>query len=49
MALIKCTECGKEITDKAEECENCGCRIEKQILMKKWEKINMMKILLLRK
>ena len=30
MALIKCTECGKEITDKAEECENCGCRIEKQ-------------------
>ena len=25
MALIKCTECGKEISDCAERCPNCGC------------------------
>lgn len=25
MALIKCPECGKEISDKAEACPNCGC------------------------
>jgi len=24
MALIKCKECGKEISDKAESCPNCG-------------------------
>ncbi|MBE6983601.1 MAG: zinc-ribbon domain-containing protein [Ruminococcaceae bacterium] len=25
MALIKCTECGKEISDKAVACPHCGC------------------------
>lgn len=29
MALIKCGECGKEISDKAVACMNCGCPIEK--------------------
>lgn len=29
MALIKCRECGKEISDKATNCMNCGCPIEK--------------------
>ena len=24
MALIKCSECGKEISDKASTCPNCG-------------------------
>jgi DNA-directed RNA polymerase subunit RPC12/RpoP len=24
MALIKCSECGKEISDKAKECPHCG-------------------------
>ena len=24
MALIKCPECGKEISDKATVCPNCG-------------------------
>lgn len=24
MSLIKCNECGKEISDKAESCPNCG-------------------------
>lgn len=27
MALIKCPECGKEISDKANSCPNCGCPI----------------------
>ena len=27
MALIKCPECGKEISDKASACVNCGCPI----------------------
>lgn len=25
--LVKCTECGKEISDKAISCPNCGCPI----------------------
>lgn len=28
MALIKCTECGKEFSDKAAICPHCGCPIE---------------------
>lgn len=31
MALIKCRECGKEISDKAEICVNCGNPIQKAI------------------
>ena len=27
MALIKCPECGKEISDKATSCPNCGCPV----------------------
>ena len=27
MALIKCPECGKEISDKAGACPHCGCPI----------------------
>ncbi len=27
MALIKCPECQKEISDKAVSCPNCGCPI----------------------
>ena len=27
MALIRCPECGKEISDKASSCPNCGCPI----------------------
>lgn len=25
MVLIKCNKCGKEISDKADKCPNCGC------------------------
>ncbi len=27
MALIKCPECGKEISDKAASCPSCGCPV----------------------
>lgn len=29
MALINCQECGKEISDKATSCPNCGCPVLK--------------------
>lgn len=28
MALIKCPECGKEISDKAKACPNCECPMD---------------------
>lgn len=30
MALIKCSECGKEISDKAKSCVHCGCPCERK-------------------
>ena len=29
MALIKCPECGKEISDQAANCPNCGFPVNK--------------------
>ena len=29
MALIKCPECGKEVSDKAKSCTNCGFPMNK--------------------
>ena len=29
MSMIKCPECGKEISDKTKKCLNCGCPIKK--------------------
>lgn len=31
MALIKCPECGKEISDKASSCPNCGCPLSEMV------------------
>lgn len=31
MALIKCPECGKEISDAAKSCPNCGYKIRNKI------------------
>lgn len=31
MALIKCPECGKEISDKAKSCIHCGCPLDEVI------------------
>ena len=30
MAIIKCPECGKEISDKATSCPNCGFPLTKE-------------------
>lgn len=35
MALIKCPECSKEISDKAVNCPNCGREFSKQEKVKK--------------
>lgn len=35
MALIKCPECGKEISDKASACPNCGYKTKKEIQVNK--------------
>lgn len=40
MALIKCTECGKDFSEKASVCPNCGCPTEmvlKEMNMSKHE------------
>ena len=31
MALIKCPECNKEISDKASACPNCGCPLSEMV------------------
>ena len=38
MALIKCPECGKEFSDKAFACPNCGCPISEIRKMAEEEK-----------
>lgn len=35
MALINCSECGKEISDKAVACPNCGCPVELMVKIEK--------------
>ena len=32
MALIKCTECQKEVPDKAIACPHCGCPVDDMML-----------------
>lgn len=39
MSLIKCGECGKDVSDKAECCPNCGCPVK----IKKEEKVSVKK------
>lgn len=36
MAMIKCPECGKEISDKTEVCIHCGYNFRKPQKKKKW-------------
>lgn len=31
MALIKCEDCGKEISDKSDKCIHCGCPISNKV------------------
>ena len=44
MALIKCEECGKQISDRSKACIHCGCPLEE----KKEEKVEEPEIELLR-
>lgn len=37
MALIKCPECGKEVSDTAENCPNCGYNMQKYLKSKRIE------------
>ena len=37
MALIQCSECGKEISDKAKQCVTCGNPLTKQKVVKNTE------------
>ena len=37
MSMIKCPECGKEMSDRAASCPNCGCPIEE--IKSKWGEI----------
>ena len=43
MPLIKCYDCGKEISDKSKTCIHCGCPIFKESVKtmkkKKWEEL----------
>jgi hypothetical protein len=36
MALINCSECGKQISDKATSCPNCGNPINQQTLQEEY-------------
>lgn len=40
MALIKCPECGKEISDKAKSCPNCGAPVAKKFCQHCGEQID---------
>ena len=32
MALIKCNECGREVSDKAQSCPSCGAPVENKMI-----------------
>lgn len=38
MALIKCPECKKEVSDKSQNCIHCGCPIEKELICNECDK-----------
>jgi hypothetical protein len=40
MALIKCPDCGKEISDKTEKCLHCGCPINPAIIPRERTDLN---------
>ncbi len=39
MAIIKCPECGTEVSDKAEKCPKCSFPISKQMVVEKVQTI----------
>lgn len=34
MAMIKCPDCGKDVSDKAKACPECGCPIDAPVCPK---------------
>lgn len=44
MALIKCSNCGKDISDTTSECIHCGTPIKKEIVEVPAKKSNTTKI-----
>ena len=36
MSLIKCKECGKQISNKAESCPSCGAKLPKKTSIVTW-------------
>ena len=47
MALIKCIECGNEISNKAEVCPNCGCPVSETVKEKNNKKKKMLIMILI--
>ena len=45
MALIKCPECGREVSDKAPACPHCGAPILSEFIEKKVKKYKTTKYL----
>lgn len=39
MALIECPECGKEFSDKAQACPNCGCPTDEVLEIVIWKQL----------
>ncbi|OGC00106.1 hypothetical protein A2V82_16330 [candidate division KSB1 bacterium RBG_16_48_16] len=50
MPLIKCPECGKDVSDKAPTCPNCAYPLHAQVIEatgKKWKMMQVVGILLM--
>ncbi len=47
MALIKCPECGKEISDQASKCPSCGYPVKGGRGMNKLSKVSKKKAILI--
>lgn len=47
MALIKCSECGKEISDTLKTCPNCGIEIKNNIVVKENKKSDIIDIVII--
>lgn len=41
MALIQCPECGKEISDRASNCPNCGCPIHVEVKEERTQQVEL--------